>query len=327
MAQSRKSSKEATRHPIGVVEQRTGIPQDVIRVWERRYGAVRPSRGPGGQRVYDDADIERLRLLHAATRAGRRIGGIASLPTGELARLVAEDTAAIEARQRSAVELPDIPSLVDEALALTRSLDARGLDAMLRRAAARLGMSAFMESVAAPVLRIVGDAWHAGRLGVAHEHVASSVLHDIIMDAMRSLSADGMRPSVDARRVRAGREGAERIVVATPAGERHAIGAALVGATAAVEGWNVIYLGADLPAAEIADAARADGVSLVAVSVVYVEDRARVLEEMRALRASMPAEVPLLAGGAGAALLRAELTEIGVEVAESLADLRAVMRR
>lgn len=308
----RSRTEEGRRHPIGVVEQRTGLPQDVIRVWERRYGAVRPSRGPGGQRLYDDDDIERLRLLHLATRGGRRIGGIASLSVDELARLVEEDAAAVAAQRPSGtVAVPDVDGLIDEALAFTRELEPQPLDALLRRAAAQLGMSAFMEAVAVPMLRRAGDEWHAGRLNAAQEHLASSVLHDIIAGAMRSL---------------AHRNGAAPLVVATPAGERHVIGAALVGATAAVEGWNVIYLGADLPAEEIAAAARAADASLVAISVVYVDDRERVLAEMRALRAALSSSVRLLVGGAGASLLRTELTAIGVDVAASLADLHHALR-
>ena len=61
-------------HPIAVAAERTGLTQDVLRVWERRYGAVKPKRGANGQRVYTDADLEQLRLLHAATHAGRSIG-------------------------------------------------------------------------------------------------------------------------------------------------------------------------------------------------------------------------------------------------------------
>src|SRR5688572_15714074 len=114
------------RHPIGVVEQRTGLAQDVIRVWERRYGAVEPSRGPGGQRMYTDADIERLSLLEAAVRAGRRIGSIAALPTADLEHLVRDDQAAIDARRsidagRQTAPDPgaqalDVQSVIDEAL-------------------------------------------------------------------------------------------------------------------------------------------------------------------------------------------------------------------
>src|SRR5215218_3968718 len=79
------------RHPISVVVDRTGLSQHLLRVWERRYGAVEPTRGEGGHRLYSDADIERVRLLHAATRGGRTIGQVARLSADALARMVAED--------------------------------------------------------------------------------------------------------------------------------------------------------------------------------------------------------------------------------------------
>lgn len=303
---------DAPRHPIAVVAERTGLSQDVLRVWERRYGVVTPTRGPGGQRLYTDADVQRLALLNAATRAGRGIGQVAALPTGALATLVDEDIAARERRNPPAIAMPDSEDLIGDALALARTLDAAPLNEALRRAATRLGMSAFLESVAAPLLRRVGDEWHAGRLNPAQEHLVSSVLHHIITETMRAFVPQN---------------GAPRVLVATPAGDRHVIGAALVGAAAAVEGWNVIYLGADLPAAEIADAAHAAAVRVVAVSVVYVEQRDRVVGELRALRAKLPPKVALIAGGGGAVALESELTALGVVVAPSVPGLIAELRR
>ena len=123
------------------------------------------------------------------------------------------------------------------------------------------------------------------------------------------------------------RHGAPRVLVATPAGDRHAIGAALVGAVAAMEGWNVLYLGTDLPAHEIADAASAARVRVVALSVVYVDDAARVLDELRTLRSRLPTAVAIIAGGAGARSIAAELTAIGVLVEAGVPGLVAQLRR
>ena len=65
------------RHPIQVAARRAGLSPHVLRAWEKRYGdVVAPGRSAGGRRLYSDADIERLRLLHEATRAGRRIGDV-----------------------------------------------------------------------------------------------------------------------------------------------------------------------------------------------------------------------------------------------------------
>lgn len=300
------------RHPIAVVSQRTGLSQDVLRVWERRYDAVTPSRSPNGVRLYSDADIERLILLRTATRAGRSIGQLAKLPTGELEALVVEDETAQERRGRPAGSPPDPDDVVGASLALARLLDASALDEALRRAAVVMGMPVFLETVAAPLLRKVGDEWHAGRLSPAHEHLVTSSLHEIVVAMMRVFTQ---------------RPGAPTVLVATSAGERHVIGAALVGAAAALEGWNVLYLGGNLPATEIADAARSKGVRVVALSIIYVDSPPNLLAEMRALREQLPTDVPLIAGGAGAVLMSRELTALGIRVQASVSGFLGELRR
>ena len=301
---------EEARHPIAVVAERTGISQDLLRVWERRYEAVRPTRDGTGQRQYTDADIRRLGLLQAATRAGRSIGQVARLSTEALAALVETDRAA--RRERRAQEPLGSPQEIDAALTLARALDASALDDMLRRSAAAMGLWAFVERVVTPLLHAVGDEWHAGRLTPAQEHLVSATLHDIVTGMMRAFPRQA---------------GAPKLLVATPAGERHAIGAALVGAAAALEGWNVLHLGADLPASEIADAARAAGVRAVALSLVFVADRERTLEELRTLRARLPAGVTVIAGGAAARSLAGELAGMDVHVETSVAGLVDALRR
>lgn len=297
------NAPESARHPIAVVAERTGLSQDVLRIWERRYGAVQPARAPSGQRLYTDSDVERLALLHAVTQAGRSIGQVARLATDALVALAEEDKAARERRSSSEGVSPNEADVVGASLALAQSLDAAALRDVLRRAAARTGIAPFLEGVAAPLLRRLGDEWHAGRLTPAQEHLASAVVHEIVVDTMRGFA----QPN-----------GSARLVVATLAGEKHVIGAALVAATAAVAGWNVIYLGADLPAAEIATAARARGVRAVAISIVFVENRHQVLAEIRALRAQLPPTVTLIAGGAGSSSLASELAALGVRVETAL---------
>jgi DNA-binding transcriptional MerR regulator/methylmalonyl-CoA mutase cobalamin-binding subunit len=312
MRENADDKRTTPRHPIAVVSERTGLSQDLLRVWERRYRAVAPTRGPGGQRLYSDADIDRLALLHTATRGGRSISRVAGLTDEALAELVEEDVAARERRAASPAGPGEKRDLVGEALFLARALDSVALDDTLRRAATVMGVTAFIESVAAPLLRRVGNEWHAGRLSMAHEHMVSSMLHDIVAERMRAFGR---------------RAGAPLLTVGTLAGERHAIGAVLVGAAAAVEGWNVLHLGPDLPARAIADAARSTDARVVAVSIVYVEDRGALLEEVRTLRTELPAGVTLVAGGGGAAAIANELAAMGVHVETSVDGLLGELRR
>ena len=200
---------------------------------------------------------------------------------------------------------------IDTALEYTRALDGRALDEWLRRVAARVGIPVFIESVAVPFLRRVGDEWYERRMSPAQEHLASSTVHDIIVETMRGCARENSAP---------------KLVVATLAEERHVIGAALVGAAAAMEGWSVVYLGADVPATDIARAARVSDARVVAVSIVYVDDRERVLGELRLLRTLLAADVRLIAGGSGAVSHARAISGLGVPVESSVGGLFAALK-
>jgi len=85
------------RHPIRVVAERTGVSPTLLRAWERRYHVVDPGRSEGGQRLYSDADVERVFMLKRASEAGRTIGSIAELSNDELRRLPYFKRRAVEA--------------------------------------------------------------------------------------------------------------------------------------------------------------------------------------------------------------------------------------
>lgn len=298
-------------HPIAVVAERTGLSRDVLRAWERRYGAVDPSRTAGGQRLYSDHDIERFKLLAAATGRGRSISLVAGYSTAQLVQVIAEDAAA-----SPAPEAPEgwsrIQEVVDGALHAIRALDGDGLDGVLRRAMAGLGIAVVLEEVVPQVMHAVGNGWVDGTMTIAQEHLASATSVSLILESVRTLRPDPKAP---------------RLLAATPSGEPHSVGAVLAVGIAALEGWAVTYLGPGLPAAEWANAARSLDAQVIAVSVVAPTDPARVVAELGLLRAALAPSVTVAVGGGGIARV-AEAFEIpGVIRCESLADLRTLLAR
>lgn len=306
-------------HPIAVVAARTGLSRDVIRVWERRYAAVAPSRSAGHQRLYTDADIQRFRLLAAATRHGHNISLVAGLTNEALARVIADDEAAdvrtTTVRAHDERATPDDASSLAQAVAAARvpvaALDARALDAMLRRVIARDGMTWFLDPFVPAFMRDIGNAWVEGQLSISEEHLASAVIKGLILETVRLAPTDPNAP---------------RVLVATPAGDRHAVGAAMVAATATIEGWAVTYLGVDVPAAEIVHAANACGAQVVALSAVYSDDPARLATELRTLRELLPASVPVVLGGAAAHAATATMPRDGILLCDDLGALRTTLR-
>ena len=68
-----------TKHPIQIVSRRTGLSADVIRAWERRYEVVKPIRTDAGDRLYTQADIDRLLLIKKLVDNGDAISAVANL--------------------------------------------------------------------------------------------------------------------------------------------------------------------------------------------------------------------------------------------------------
>ena len=196
-------------------------------------------------------------------------------------------------------------------LAPGRALDGAGVEHVLRRAASLLGTPAFLDDVVVALSRQIGEEWVAGRLTVAQEHLTSGVLRPLLSQLRAGLPVSAAAPV---------------LVVATPVGERHEIGALLAAAAAAVEGWRVTYLGADLPWEEIARAALETGARAVALSSVYVTDVHLVAAEVTALRERLPGDVAILLGGAGLVRLRERVADLDVVRIGDLSELRSYLR-
>lgn len=296
------------RHPIQVVSRRTGLSPDLIRIWERRYGAVEPGRGGSGRRLYSDADVERLLLLRRATEAGRRIGEVARLSAEGLAALVADDQTAAPPRF-TRTEAPGSASL-QACLEAARRLDPAALHAVLAEAGVAMSVPRLLEELIAPFMREIGRYWRDGSLRIYQEHMASAVVRSFLGQLIRSVGPLGAGP---------------RLLVATPPGQGHELGALMAALTAAAEGWRPLYLGANTPAGEIAAAARQAGARAVALSLTYPADDPQLAEELRLLRRHLPAETALLVGGAAAGGYEGVLEEISAQRLRTLAELRMAL--
>jgi methanogenic corrinoid protein MtbC1 len=288
----------------------TGLSAHVLRIWEQRYRAVEPTRTPTNRRLYMREHIERLGLLREVTQGGHSIGQVAHLPTEHLRRLAAEAARRPEGSMPSAAGVPLTGLLVDECLAAIKSLDARALDGALKRAARELGALGLLQRVLAPLTQSIGDSWRDGVLTSAHEHFATAAIRVFLGKAASPFGSLAQAPV---------------LVVATPAGQVHELGALLVGAMAADLGWQVTYLGASLPAAEIAGAARQCRARAVALSLVYPEDDPRLEGEVMRLREALPPEVALLVGGRALPAYREFVVSLGAVPVDSLAHLGATL--
>jgi len=306
------SLRNKPRHAIGIVARRTDLPADLIRAWERRYGVVEPARSETRRRLYSDAQVDRLRLLRRAVDGGRRIGDVAALSDAELEQLITDDRSAEGQSEDRAGQGPGVgrraigaqaPTQIDEALGACaeriRRLDQGGLMHELERASVTLSRTHLLERLIGPLLERIGQEWRDGRLRPIQEHMASAVIRSFVGELIK----DGAVASTSVA--------APRVVVATPSGQSHEIGALLVAASAAAEGWQAIYLGPEVAAAEIAAGSQATAARVVALSIVYPPDDPSLGEELASVGRLLPDGVELLVGGREAPSYRAAVEAAG----------------
>ena len=293
-------------HPIQLAARLTGLSTHVIRIWEQRYHAVEPRRTEANHRLYSRNDIERLGLLRDVTHAGHNISQMARLSNDELRALAANAPGLELQASRSAASTPAHDAWLDECLASVQSLDGRALDDTLKRAGTTLGAQGVLHRLAAPLTQTLGDLWREGKITAAHEHFATGHLRAFLAHLAKPFG---------------GNQSAPTLVVATPSGQLHEMGALLVGALAANLGWNVTCLGASLPAAEIAGAARQKRARAVALSLVYPEDDANLPGELTWLREALPEDTTLLVGGRAMPAYHEVLARLGVILLKDLEEL------
>jgi DNA-binding transcriptional MerR regulator/methylmalonyl-CoA mutase cobalamin-binding subunit len=302
---------ESGLHPVRIVSQRTGLTPDVLRAWERRYGAIDPVRSPGGQRHYTDAHIERLSLLARAARAGRQIGQLVPLSNDDLQKLIASDERQSRERVGVVPDQPAVESYLSTALMAVEEFDGHRLEQTLRSAILRMSADDALDHVIAPLLFTIGSLWHQGLLRPANEHLATTTIRRVLVWMSDLAAPDPSAPI---------------IIIGTPAHQLHELGAMLAATTAAGCGWRVAYLGPNLPADELARAVAHARASAIALSIVYPTDDKNLPNELRALRKALPASVEIVIGGSGSSHYADALNEIGATVHSSLSGLRRWLR-
>lgn len=216
-------------HPlytISEVEALTGLSPEVLRQWERRYGFPRPRRTPGGHRLYTAEEVEALKRVKAWLEVGLS-------PRAAILRLREEN--------------PLDPTPLKEALLAGELERAEGL---FRKALRVLGPEEAILSLALPILEEVGRLWYEGRLSIAEEHLVTTFLRARVQELLDFM----------------GHPAGPLVLVTTPPGERHEIGAMLVAFFLRRLGVRAVYLGPDTPLEDLKAYVRRLGARAVVLS-------------------------------------------------------------
>ncbi len=254
---------------IGELARRTGVPTELLRAWERRYGLVAPTRTPAGYRLYSAGDVRRVGRMRELLASG--------LSAAEAARATLAEREAEHEAETTAVE----PALAAASLrAAVERLDDAAAHLAFDRLLADFSLDTVLEGVLLPLLHELGQDWARGEVSVAQEHFASNLVRGRLLALARGWD----------------RGSGPRAVLACPPGERHDLGLLIFGLALREHGWRITFLGADTPLDTLGETVRH---LAPAALVLAVTDQAR-LDPIRAELHKLAADTRLWLGGAGA---------------------------
>lgn len=302
MKRDARSDAAPALYRIQTVAKTTGVSEHSLRVWERRYGAMASHRSDAGYRLYSDADVARIRLLKELIDEGHAIGEIAALRFDQLARL--RRGAGPELREAPLPE-PVAATARQRFLEAIERLDSDEASRVIAAAVVAFGPFELATQIAAPILTEIGQRWSTGRFSVAQEHAASAVLRGHLAEILRAARPHPRAPT---------------LVVSTPEGELHELGAMLAAVVAADAGARVLYLGPSLPASDLAQAVEASAAGVAALSILAMSPRA-TRAALDDLRRALPKSVAIWVGGSAVTAK----PRAGVTWVRTLADLRATI--
>lgn len=279
---------------ISAVERDTGISKDTLRVWERRYGFPQPERDPHGDRRYSGHQVEKLKVIRRLLEQGFRPGKIIAATLPELVELAGGQDRSPHAASADA----------DGILKLLRAHDVDPLRLRLQQLLVRQGLERFVLDTIAPLNVLIGQAWMRGDLAVFEEHLYSELAESILRNAILSVATPGSTP---------------RVLLATLPGEEHGLGLLMAEALLALAGANCVALGTQIPAIEVASAARAHTVDVVALSFSGAFGARDARNSLQEIRARLPLAVELWAGGG--AVLGMRRAPDGVRIVRTLAGI------
>ncbi len=320
---------------IGELAAKVGVSTHVLRAWESRYGLLRPVRSAGGYRLYGHEDERRVREVIAlrdqgvsAAEASRRVlaterGGASGSDDGadDSGQAGARDgrggTSGSGAASRAGTPngsappglRADPPMLVSQLLDAVTALDEDRAHAVLDTAFHERSVESAIIDVLLPLFVRVGEMWELGRIGIAQEHFASSLVR-------RRLGALSLTWGVGTGPV---------AVLACPPGEFHDIVLLSFGVLLGRAGWRIRYLGPDTPIHSLSHAARlthADAVVLACRRPTGFRGHASALRRLSE-------EHPVWLAGRGATprvLEEVGVPNLGVDLIAAVAELTATAR-
>lgn len=294
---------EVGGYRIKSVAQMAGVTTHAIRKWEKRYHLFSPRRSHNGYRLYSDQDLQFLMYLKSQLDAGKTIGQLAAKGPFVLKEII--ESAPLDVSEVS-------PTWRESALTVihaARKMDERRVERIFQDCFKKLGVEKACITVIFPLLRVVGELWHQGKVTISSEHLLSQTVRRLLAETILS------PPN---------RERGPTVIVGCIPNDFHDIGAITAAAILQQNGWRTFYLGpnADLEVIRLACVKRQS--HLVVLACVIEQSPEEMNNIITAISKIILPICSVIVGGDGALEYRDCLKKHHIRLMRHLEELKSM---
>jgi len=212
------------QYSIKDLENLTSIKAHTIRIWEQRYNLLQPKRTDTNIRYYEDYDLRKILNINLLYSNGFKISKIAKLSENEI---LSESRKLI--MEKSQVN----DEMVDLLLMSIIELDENKTYGMLLYAFEEKSIEELYTDIIIPLLHKIGELWQLNTISIGHEHFFSNLLRAFFLAKTSELKIE--------KKVN------KKVMMFLRPGEEHELSLLLYNFIFKREGWQVIYLGSNVP--------------------------------------------------------------------------------
>ncbi|MGB4773671.1 MAG: MerR family transcriptional regulator [Daejeonella sp.] len=216
---------------ISDIEILTGIKAHTIRVWEQRYDFFTSRRTESNIRYYDEEDLRLFLNIAALNENGYKISAISKMTTQQITQMVT--------KLRKDHFNPNLQvQLFANAILTMNNVE---MENLLSLSIKERGIENTIEEIVLPLLDKIGFMWQTGTINTTHEHFATHHISNRITIATHNLKTAGSAKG-------------KNYLLFLPEGEFHEIGLLYAKYLLKLNGHHAVYLGANTPIADLAEA-------------------------------------------------------------------------
>jgi DNA-binding transcriptional MerR regulator len=290
---------------IKAIASMSGLSTHAIRKWEERYQLLHPQRGPNGYRIYTEEELQLLLYVKAQLEQGESIGQLAQAGETGLRRLM----------QEAPIHLSGIPLDYQietrELIQAARAKNIGGIHHLLANWINRMGLEQALETILFPVLRLIGDLWHQGRMTISSEHHVTRIIRQQLIAFLRAERQSN---------------GPQALLACTP-GEFHEIATLSTAVLLQHRGWQVTYLGPNVTFEVLHMALRRTHSDLMILSSTARPQPALLRRWLQIIAKRLQTHCRVMVGGPGFSEYREELDLHGIQHLTQVKDVTRLSQK